>query len=73
MFALLLEHLAPWNKAIMVRCVYLGMEDTLGLQNELVVVVWFVQNVFESQESYRTHGAPILPENTDLQLTSLVR
>lgn len=61
-----------WNKATMVRCVYLGMEDTLGLQNELVVVVWLVQNVFESKESYRTHGVPILPENTDLQLTSLL-
>lgn len=55
----------------MVKCVYLGMEDTLGLQTELVVVVWLVQNVFESQESYRTHRVPILPEDTDLQLTSL--
>lgn len=47
------------------------MEDTPGLQTELVVVVWLVQNVFKSQESHRTHRVPILPEDTDLQLTSL--
>ena len=46
--------------------VYLGMEDTLRLQSELVVVVWLVQNVFESQESYRAHRISIPPEDTHL-------
>lgn len=51
--------------------VYLGMEDTLRLQTELVVVVWLVQNVFQSQESKRTHRIPVPPEDTHLQLSSL--